>query len=99
MIGVKEQCKGCFHLQVCANVLKQQLFIREKMLNEENPKCEQYQPTADVVEVKRGCLGESYIDEYYGEWADCLECGTDNILPCKFCRECGAKMDGKDGAK
>ena len=50
---VKEQCKSCFHFQVCANVLKQQLFAREIMLKEENPKCEHYIPTADVVPVVR----------------------------------------------
>ena len=36
----------------------------------------------DAVEVVHGRLGVSYMDEYYGEFADCLECGTDNILPC-----------------
>ena len=52
------------------------------------------QPTVDAVEVVHGRLGVSYMDEYYGEFADCLECGTDNILPCHYCRNCGAKMDG-----
>ena len=53
MIEVKEQCKKCFHFQVCANVLKQQLYIREKMLHEENPECEHFIPTADVEKVVR----------------------------------------------
>lgn len=52
------------------------------------------QPTVNAVEVVYGRLGPSYIDEYYGEWKDCLECGADNILPCNYCRNCGAKMDG-----
>ena len=51
-------------------------------------------PTVDAVEVVHGRLGPSYIDEYYGEWKDCLECGTDNIWPSNYCRNCGAKMDG-----
>ena len=51
-------------------------------------------PRVDAVEVVHGRLGVSYMDEYYGEFADCLECGTDNILPCHYCRNCGAKMDG-----
>lgn len=51
-------------------------------------------PTVDAVEVVHGRLGVSYMDEYYGEFANCLECGTDNILPCHYCRNCGAKMDG-----
>ena len=53
------------------------------------------QPTVDAVEVVHGRLDVSYIDEYYGEFANCLECGTDNILPCHYCRNCGARMDGE----
>ena len=68
-IEVKEQCKSCFHFQVCANVLKQQLFAREIMLKEENPKCEHYKPTADVVSVVR-CKDCLYAREIYGK----LEC-------------------------
>ena len=50
--------------------------------------------TVDAVEVVHGRLGVSYMDEYYGEFANCLECGADNVLPCHYCRNCGAKMDG-----
>lgn len=53
IIEAREQCKGCFHFQVCADVLKHQLFIREKMLKEENLKCENYIPASDVSEVVR----------------------------------------------
>lgn len=49
MVEVREQCKGCFHFQVCAEVMKKQLFIREKLCREENPQCEHYSPSADVV--------------------------------------------------
>lgn len=52
------------------------------------------QPTVDAVQVVHGLLSDPYIDEYYGEFSNCLECGTDNILPCYYCRKCGAKMDG-----
>ena len=56
-------------------------------------------PTVDAEEVVHGRLSDPYIDEYYGAFSDCLECGTDNILPCYYCRKCGAKMDGgaRDG--
>lgn len=50
-------------------------------------------PPADVSLVVHGQLGVSYIDEYYGEFANCFGCGTDNILPCNYCRNCGAKMN------
>lgn len=43
--------------------------------------------------VRHGRLGIPYIDEYYVEFANYQKCGTDNILPCNFCRNCGAKMD------
>lgn len=52
------------------------------------------QPTAEVEQVRRGQLGISYLDEYFGEFADCKERGTDNILPCNYCRQCGRKIDG-----
>lgn len=54
MAEYNEQCKKCFHFQVCAQVMKNQLFIREKMLKEENPKCEHFVNAADVVEVRHG---------------------------------------------
>lgn len=54
MAEYNEQCKKCFHFQVCAQVMKNQLFIREKMLKEESPKCEHFVNAADVVEVRHG---------------------------------------------
>ena len=48
-----DRCKKCSHFQVCANVMKNQLFIREKMLLEENPECEHFISDADVAEVVR----------------------------------------------
>ena len=50
-VEVKEQCKGCFHFQVCASILKEQLLIREIMLNEKDPKCEQYVPQQKWIPV------------------------------------------------
>lgn len=47
---------------------------------------------ADVEPVRHGRLGLVHIDEYFGNFADCLECGADNIIPCNYCRICGAKM-------
>lgn len=65
-----EQCIKCFHFQVCAQVMKNWLFIREKMLKEENPKCEHFIPAADVAKVVRckyckdnatGCVSKGTI--------------------------------------
>lgn len=56
-------------------------------------------PTVDAAEVVHGRLSDPYIDEYYGEFSNCSVCGADNILPCYYCRKCGAKVDGgaRDG--
>ena len=84
MAEYNEQCKKCFHFQVCAQVMKNQLFIREKTLKEENPKCEHFVNAADVVEVVRckdckywqECRWGNYetpnLDDYcsYGELKD-----------------------------
>lgn len=56
-----DKCKKCYHFQVCANVMKNQLFIREKMLLEENPECEHFIPAEDVVEVIR-CIDCKFWD-------------------------------------
>ena len=37
-----KQCKKCFHFQVCSSVLKNDLLIREKMLNEKEPMCKMF---------------------------------------------------------
>ncbi len=95
-IEVKEQCKKCFHFQVCANILKQQLYIRELMLKEENPKCEHFVPVAVAC------------GKWEGENFECSACGrciteicdADSYLSygieleMKWCPFCGAKMDG-----
>lgn len=98
-----EQCKKCFHFQVCANILKRQLFIREKILAEENPKCIDYVPTADVVEVRHGEWIEhphfDFSGAYSGAHFECSACHYDELYDigdCNYCPVCGVKMDGKD---
>ncbi|MBR3767548.1 MAG: hypothetical protein IKL10_04825 [Clostridia bacterium] len=63
MIEVKEQCKDCFHFQVCANVLKQQLFIREVVLKEETPKCEHFILATDVIVTPCVAMVEQFIKD------------------------------------
>ena len=48
-VEVQEQCKKCFHFQVCSSVLKNDLFIREVMLKEKAPKCKGF---VEVVRCK-----------------------------------------------
>lgn len=88
-----DRCKKCSHFQVCANVMKNQLFIREKMLLEENPECEHFISDADVAEVvhskwiKRNNERRCPICQYFYM--------TNGTTVYKFCPMCGAKMDGK----
>lgn len=44
--------------------------------------------------VKTGRLGNPYLDDYYGQFADCADCGRFNVLPCHYCRNCGRKIVG-----
>lgn len=108
---INEQCKKCFHFQVCANVMKNQLFIKEKMLKEENPKCEHFAPAEDVAEVKRGVwiknkpnpeamkefhkMGIGKIMSEKSIFFTCSCCGSWGTPINKYCGTCGAKMEGQ----
>lgn len=50
------------------------------------------QNPVEVAPVGHSKLGKIYNDEYYGMFGDCEKCGTNNIIPCNYCRICGAKM-------
>lgn len=51
-------------------------------------------PAADVAEVRHVRRKVWGIDEYYGEWLRCDNCGYgDNASNAKYCGGCGAKMD------
>ena len=93
-LEVKEQCKKCFHFQVCANILKSQLFIREKMLNEKNPLCEHFKSVADVVEVVHGRWETRMLGDDVGY--KCSACHLTSDWDTPYCPQCGALMDGKE---
>lgn len=51
-------------------------------------------PAADVEPVRHVRRKVWGIDEYYGEWLRCDNCGyEDNTSNAKYCGGCGAKMD------
>lgn len=51
-------------------------------------------PAADVEPVRHVPRKVWSIDEYYGEWLRCPNCGyEDNTVNAKYCGGCGSKMD------
>lgn len=98
------QCEKCFHLQVCAQIMKNQLFIRNKMLKEENPKCEHFANADDVAPVWHGrwIIGDGDDDfdvkcSVCG-WTDIFDvCGIGMVkfiaAEMHYCQNCGSKMD------
>lgn len=51
-------------------------------------------PAADVAPVRHVPRKVWGIDEYYGEWLRCPNCGyEDNTVNAKYCGGCGSKMD------
>ncbi len=51
-------------------------------------------PTADVEPVRHVHRKVWGIDEYYGEWLRCPNCGyEDNAANATYCGGCGAKID------
>lgn len=49
---------------------------------------------ADVEPVRHVHCKVLGIDEYYGEWLRCPNCGYgDNVVDATYCGGCGAKID------
>lgn len=44
-------CKNCLHYEVCADVMKKDLFIKEKMLRIANPICKCFLDKSKVIEL------------------------------------------------
>ena len=68
-VKVKEKCKKCFHFQVCASVLQNDLFIREVMLGEKEPECKQFVEVVrckDCVYRKRRVCAMPYAGMWVG---------------------------------
>ena len=87
MKGAENICHSCFHNIVCGEVLPYPCVA-----------CNQYINASDIAPIRHARLEEPYVDEWFGRLANCNECGSENILPCNYCRICGFKMDGKYGS-
>lgn len=44
-------CKNCLHYEVCADVMKKDLFIKEKMLRIANPICKCFLDKSKIIEL------------------------------------------------
>ena len=44
-------CENCLHCEVCADVMKKDLFIKEKMLRIANPICKCFLDKSKVIEL------------------------------------------------
>lgn len=44
-------CENCLHYEVCADVMKKDLFIKEKMLKIANPICKCFLDKSKVIEL------------------------------------------------
>lgn len=84
MIEINEQCRKCIHFQVCSSALKEELYLREILLEEENPKCKMF------VEEAHGRWEEYQVPHIMC----CSECdwATGVQSDFNYCPNCGAKM-------
>lgn len=107
IIESHEQCKKCFHFQVCSSVLKNDLLIREKMMGEKNPKCKMF-----ARAVHGRWRQKILVGGFAEEWGYvCSECGctvsdrsnlgigryASKNQRLNYCPNCGANMMDGDG--
>ena len=76
-------CENCYHGEVCTY---------RRASHDKIVLCEHWQPTADVVEVKRG-KWEINCDGYYPYCSNCMTEPKSGVMS-KYCPECGADMRG-----
>ena len=92
------ECKKCIHYNICVNFTSKWVVetTNKAMNNGTCLPCDNYLPTADVVEVKHG---EWYLHpDGSGTCSNCNRIQKsvwdfDNIQ--NYCPNCGAKMDGE----
>ena len=90
------ECKKCVSEKVCRYNDGHNLYCKEDY------DCPNFKNKADVVEVRRG----EWNDNIIGFCNVCMECGAivertaikNRSGELNYCPNCGAKMDGKDGA-
>lgn len=76
-------CKNCLHYEVCADVMKKELFIKEKMLKIANPICKCFLDKSKIIELP--CKVGDTVYEF------------DDIVDVDFCNECESYYAGGMG--
>lgn len=84
-------CNECIHNGVCG--LQERCFDIELQLKEFG--CDDFKPTADVVEVRHGrwSFGGVHNGKNFYKCSNCLHAYP--FMAVRYCPNCGAKMDGK----
>lgn len=76
-------CKDCLHYEVCAEVMKQQLYIKEVLCGRKNPVCPQFADRSEWVRLP--CKIGSIVYQ------------LDNIVDFDFCSGCESFYKGGMG--
>ncbi len=76
-------CKNCLHYEVCADVMKKELFIKEKMLKIANPICKCFLDKSKIIELP--CKVGDTVYKF------------DDIVDVDFCNECESYYAGGMG--
>lgn len=63
-------CKNCLHYEVCADIMKKDLFIKEKTLRIANPICKCFLDKSKVIELP--CKVGDYVYPIFSRWCWCL---------------------------
>lgn len=87
-------CKDCIHYEVCNDVFKSSNLLPFGDTFPVNKFCSTFINKSDYVEIKHGYWMKAQYSEKCGD-AYCSECNHFDWSDCKYCSECGARMDNE----
>ena len=86
-------CKDCFHNEACVDMLELMGYIVNGDGIDADKRCNQFINASDVAPVVHGHY--VFDDDGDSSCSVCREKYLDHTQ--KYCPNCGAKLDGKDG--
>ncbi len=94
---ILEGCKKCIHYSVCSS------FSPEWFVYNHKENCKDFKDKSEYTEVRQGeWLSNAVSDEYVCSECDGIapvDCEKEDFYESNYCPNCGAKMDGKEGAE